>query len=239
MIEETLPMESTSAHVHDTQPDVSVTYDQQYTSRYHHVLVSRVVNQWGRILLALSALLLGVLATNAGTALAAPVQTRQAQQTHLQHVVSRLDASTVHVMAFASCSGVHCDNTDPYTTNCASGSYWVVTSSPLTDVVTHTTSWNYGYLQLWWSQTCQTNWIRGQVYESGSVDNYYRMQTQAGSPSVVHSNRGTLPDWTNQWYTGNASACGIVEISFSSGGPNYVRYEAEVNNPGYTCSYDF
>ena len=59
--------------------------------------------------------------------------------------------------ALASCSGVHCNGSDAYTTGCAGNeaSYWVVDSVPVV--------WkgiNYGWDQLWYSETCGTNWAR-------------------------------------------------------------------------------
>ena len=56
-----------------------------------------------------------------------------------------------------TCSGSHCNGSDPYSTGCAgnSASYWVVDSVPVTFKGV-----SYGWLQLWWSQTCRTNWAR-------------------------------------------------------------------------------
>lgn len=55
------------------------------------------------------------------------------------------------------CAITGCNGTDPYTTGCAGqdASYWVVDSVPVL--------WqgqNAGWVQLWWSQTCGTNWAR-------------------------------------------------------------------------------
>ncbi len=57
----------------------------------------------------------------------------------------------------ASCSGSHCNGADAYSSGCAGNntSYWVVDSVPVT--------WqrvNYGWVQLWYSGTCGTNWAR-------------------------------------------------------------------------------
>ena len=59
-----------------------------------------------------------------------------------------------------SCSGRSCNGQDPYATGCA-GQNWdswkVVTSDPVRD---NSTGEQVGWVQLWWSETCQTNWGR-------------------------------------------------------------------------------
>ncbi len=55
------------------------------------------------------------------------------------------------------CAGEQCNGTDPYTTGCAgsAASYGVVDSVPVL--------WqgvNFGWVQLWFSRTCGTNWAR-------------------------------------------------------------------------------
>lgn len=69
-------------------------------------------------------------------------------------------AATIHVQMAASptCSQDGCNGYDPYDTGCAGNdaSYRVVDSVPLYD-------WSrarVGYLQLWYSDTCRTNWAR-------------------------------------------------------------------------------
>lgn len=57
-----------------------------------------------------------------------------------------------------NCSGNGCNNQNPYVTFCAGqswDSWWVVTSSNIYYKGAYT-----GYLQLWYSQTCGTNWGR-------------------------------------------------------------------------------
>lgn len=62
-----------------------------------------------------------------------------------------------HQPAAPTCAGTGCNDLDPYTTGCAGSgaSYWVVDAVPV--------SWqgvSYGWLQLWYSGTCGTNWAR-------------------------------------------------------------------------------
>jgi hypothetical protein len=65
--------------------------------------------------------------------------------------------ATLSLVSLASCSGSRCDGSDPYSSGCAGNgpSYWAVDSVPVT--------WrgvNYGWVQLWYSATCGTNWAR-------------------------------------------------------------------------------
>lgn len=70
-------------------------------------------------------------------------------------------ASTVqlapHRAMSATCSTIHCNGTDPYSTRCAGtgASYWVVDSVPLSSQ-----GMNHGWIQLWYSGTCGTNWAQ-------------------------------------------------------------------------------
>lgn len=66
-------------------------------------------------------------------------------------VVSRMEASP-------SCTGDGCDGFDPYATRCAGSgaSYRVVASVPVVNIFDA----RVGYLQLWYSDTCGTNWSR-------------------------------------------------------------------------------
>jgi len=49
-----------------------------------------------------------------------------------------------------------------------SGNY-VVGSAPLTDESTGVASWNYGYVQLWYSNSCAENWTRVVSLTSGTT----------------------------------------------------------------------
>lgn len=61
--------------------------------------------------------------------------------------------------AVATCSGTDCDQKNPYATGCAGGraSYRVLAVAYLIDP---TTGYTFGHAQLWFSDTCQTNWAR-------------------------------------------------------------------------------
>lgn len=48
----------------------------------------------------------------------------------------------------------------PSTTDCYHSSASVILSAPLRNASTGVASWNYGYVQLWFSYTCGTNWTR-------------------------------------------------------------------------------
>lgn len=69
-------------------------------------------------------------------------------------------AATLHVQMTASpsCSGDGCDGFDPYATRCAGSgaSYRVVDSVPVVNIFFA----KVGYVQLWYSDTCGTNWSR-------------------------------------------------------------------------------
>lgn len=61
--------------------------------------------------------------------------------------------------AVPQCYLSYCDGDDPYLDHCNTGTYYVVDSAPLEDIDNGgTISWNYGYVQLWWSNTCRANW---------------------------------------------------------------------------------
>lgn len=70
-----------------------------------------------------------------------------------------------------TCSKTGCNGLDPYNTYCAGqswDSWWVVDSVPVYN-------WQHarvGWLQLWWSKTCQTNWSRFVCTEAVSACPY-------------------------------------------------------------------
>jgi len=178
--------------------------------------------------LLIAVFLIAGLAASQGTALAAPTTT------------SAHTSAASHARALGQnlCYGKTCDNTDPYLMHCNTGSYYVLAEAPLYSIPGNTASYSYGYIQLWWSDTCQTNWIRGWVacLDLCEQNNYWDMQTQGGSPPLVQSSGGPRYDWTNQWYgPSNVQACGTVQIDI--GQPSELAYEAEVGQAGYNCSY--
>jgi hypothetical protein len=71
----------------------------------------------------------------------------------------------------ATCSGTGCDDTNPYSNGCAGpgASYYVAETTPLINSSTGVASNSYGYIQLWWSNTCHTNWTRMVVNVSGAA----------------------------------------------------------------------
>jgi hypothetical protein len=117
-----------------------------------------------------------------------------------------------------SCVGQGCNFTNPYATECAGqswDSWWVVLSGYLRD--------NHGniggYVQLWWSATCQTNWTRIVSYS-------YPSQTQA----VIDLQNGegesnqarTQIIISDQFYAPSALACSYGAIWLGSGRPTYT-----------------
>lgn len=70
-----------------------------------------------------------------------------------------------------TCSKTGCNGLDPYSTYCAGQSWdsWWVVDSVLVYNWQHT---RVGWLQLWWSKTCQTNWSRFVCTEATSACPY-------------------------------------------------------------------
>src|SRR5436305_10452608 len=68
-----------------------------------------------------------------------------------------LDTSVHQSAQSPICSKTGCDHTDPYKTNCAGpgASYYVVASAPI--IILYNKR-RVGYVQLWYSNTCGTNW---------------------------------------------------------------------------------
>lgn len=79
----------------------------------------------------------------------------------------------------ASPSHANCDEVLPGGA-CTTGTYYVVDTAPLTDFSTGKSSYSYGYLQLWWSNNCQTNWSRLVINVSGSWSVTPVVRTQSG-----------------------------------------------------------
>lgn len=99
--------------------------------------------------------------------------------------------TSLHPLTYATSSpcvlykdGQHCDKTDPYDTGCAGSgaSYYVVASFPLEyQDDPNQASWSYGYVQLWWSDTCHTNWTRT-VSNINPVNTTYAYVSAGGVP---------------------------------------------------------
>jgi hypothetical protein len=113
----------------------------------------------------------------------------------------------------ATCGGTGCDHTDPYTSGCAGpgASYYVVATTP---IYKGSTKVQAGYVQLWYSSTCGTNWARTVVFNDGLNDVFYvktGVATTDGRSDVYDQFPGT--SWTNQLYAPavKAQACGEIE----------------------------
>jgi hypothetical protein len=123
-------------------------------------------------------------------------------------------ATTFAAPAFATtCSGTGCDHLAPYATGCAGPgtSYGVVASTP---IYKGSTNVQAGYIQLWYSSTCDTNWARIVVYNDGLNDIFYvksGVYTKDGRSDTYDKYAGT--SWTSQLYapTVQARACGEIE----------------------------
>lgn len=104
-------------------------------------------------------------------------------------------AALTFTSASPLCSGHGCDDRDPYATHCAGQSWdqvWVVLTSP----VKNQHGQQIGYTQLWWSQTCQTNWAR----------------TVAQVPHVEIDSQLDI-QWTTSWeyaWNGKSSVSSII-----------------------------
>lgn len=110
-------------------------------------------------------LLLAVLSTAVFIAAFGPVcsQTAHAAPLHSGKGVVLASSQGAHAALLradgATCSGTGCDQKNPYATGCAGGvaSYRVLAVAYLIDP---RTGYTFGHIQLWWSNTCQTNWAR-------------------------------------------------------------------------------
>jgi hypothetical protein len=108
--------------------------------------------------------LAAVLFLAAGLAVAVPALPAQAAS----------DSSCAASPGHANCDGVLPGGA------CTTGTYYVVDTAPLSR--NGQSSNSYGYIQLWWSKNCQTNWARLVVGLSGSWTAQPYVQTQTGSP---------------------------------------------------------
>jgi hypothetical protein len=127
-------------------------------------------------------------------------------------------ASAASAPACASSpSHANCDGAPPGA-GCTSGSHYVVVSNPLIDKSGHS-SWSYGYVQLWWSDTCQTNWARVVINVTGS----WRIQTVvfrfSGSPRdvVTDYDGGAGAYQSGMIYSPDSLACADGDIVTSAG----------------------
>jgi hypothetical protein len=173
-------------------------------------LVSRLARCWQRLRWSNVLVLVPVLAL-----LCLGVTTQVSAATH------RVPSSQrVHLGPL--CSGYGCDDRDPYATRCAGQSWdqvWVVLSAP----IKNQHGQQIGSTQLWWSETCQTNWARvvaqvPHVFLRSSLDvqwgGYeYNLGTtlsalitpQYYAPVALASARGEIDQTATLWGTGCAN----------------------------------
>jgi hypothetical protein len=113
-----------------------------------------------------------------------------------------------------SCFGKGCNFTNPYTTDCAGqswDSWWVVLSGYLRDSHDNVG----GYVQLWWSATCQTNWTRVVSYHHPSeLEALILLQNGDGNNA-----NATISE---QFYAPTMLACSYGGIWLGPGSPTYT-----------------
>jgi hypothetical protein len=137
----------------------------------------------------------------------------------------------------ATCSGTGCDAKDPYTTGCAGSgaSYYVAETTPLISVATGVASNSYGYIQLWWSNTCHTNWTRMVVNVSGAASGYEDVVLDNPNSAGVSYYDNHFGGAKGAYLTAQIYAPGIPAASdgylYSSSGS--ILYYASVFQPGF------
>lgn len=121
---------------------------------------------------------------------------------------ARTTSHSAAVRPDVSCSGRGCDHTDPFATGCAGpgASYGVVATIPVRDGAGSPG----GYVQLWYSSTCGTNWAR--VVPQTSCYEVQEQVVTADGRSDLFTFPACEPSWSNQLYapTVQASAKGSV-----------------------------
>jgi hypothetical protein len=85
----------------------------------------------------------------------------------------------------ASPSHANCDGVQPGGA-CTTGTYYVVDTAPLTNDSGQSSN-SYGYIQLWWSKNCQSNWARLVINLSGKWIAQPYVETQTGSPGYAYN----------------------------------------------------
>jgi len=143
-------------------------------------------------------------------------------------------ASAASAAACASApSHGNCDGALPGA-GCTSGSHYVVDSSPLIDQ-SGQASWNYGYVQLWWSDVCQTNWSRIVINPGGPWHVAAVVFRESGSPPEEYTdydNRGPGAYVSAMVYAPDTLACG--EGSVVANGAEFASYYAVASQ--YPCA---
>lgn len=170
------------------------------------------------VLASVGAVMVLLALAGTGPALAAPAS--HVSATHPFHSLSQHAASVARLTP--TCSGTGCDGSDPYATGCAGplASYYVAASVPLNDS-SGNANWSYGYVQIWWSITCQTNW--GRIVVSNGTPSQMWIQLQGNyQPSVCGQGQspacnGQTSLVSPQYYlpSTTASAFGSDTVGFS------------------------
>lgn len=114
----------------------------------------------------------------------------------------------------ASCSGHGCNEKDPVTTGCSSGST-IADTAPM---------YNGGRAELRWSPTCRTNWVRVSNYSGG--DSALRITVWTSSDRVGFVAPGTPGNhWGNMVY---APGCARGEVLYvdSDGAHHTARLQS-------------
>lgn len=120
---------------------------------------------------------------------------------------------------------------DAAASSCQSGNYYVVGSAPLKNLITGVSSWNYGYVQLWYSATCNVNWTRMVFNVSGTWFGAATVETVNNAPYGSSGTFGpeTVPpsiDIVSPMIDGTPPACSSGDIQ--NGTTLVVTYKAQV-----------
>jgi hypothetical protein len=112
-------------------------------------------------------------------------------------------------------AGTNWDYTNPATTGCATGSY-AIASYPIKVNFTGAT---VGTLEVRWSPSCQTNWVRVNNTIGGSSYKYILRYAGPGYNSAVETEWDSGTGWS---YSMQLYAPGCIEVYGDIYGPNGV-----------------
>lgn len=148
-------------------------------------------------------------------------------------------ATAAHAVSSGQCASAPshsaCDGAAPGGA-CTSGSHYVVGSVPLQNMTTGESSWNYGYVQLWWSDTCQTNWTRVVINVAGNWTvraDVIRLQGSPVDERQQYAEVGPGAYLSPMVYAADTLGCadGNVFLPVSGGADQYTGYYSQ----GSTC----
>jgi hypothetical protein len=176
----------------------------------HHSFEKRWQVRWMRTLALCFTLL--ILLASLLIATTRPVGAASATDGPRPHTIMKAHRPQLPASS-PSCSGERCNFTNPYATDCAGQSWdvwWVVLSGYLRD-----SHGNIGgYVQLWWSATCQTNWTRVVSYHRPyELEALIRLQNGYGNTANA--------SLSEQFYAPSTLACSSGAIWLGSGSPTY------------------